>query len=104
MENRPTYRELWDRVQAADDWACNGGFQDSDCRFCQEVVTTLEEAPSPVHNVVTSMQSAIPANSGTPTLESGWDLIGHHHPSRPRGRGSCPRTPDVQRSESLPDG
>jgi hypothetical protein len=41
MENRPTYRELWDRVQAADDWACNGGFQDSDCRFCKEVVTVL---------------------------------------------------------------
>jgi hypothetical protein len=41
MENRPTYQDLWDRVQAADDWACNGGFQDSDCRFCREVVTAL---------------------------------------------------------------
>jgi|NGEPerStandDraft_6_1074524.scaffolds.fasta_scaffold31150_6 hypothetical protein len=41
MENRPPYRELWDRVEAADDWACNGGFQDSDCRFCKEVVKVL---------------------------------------------------------------
>jgi hypothetical protein len=41
MENRPPDGELWDRVEAADDLACNGGFQDSDCRFCREVVAVL---------------------------------------------------------------
>ncbi len=41
MENRPTYQELWDRVQAADDVACDGGFQDSDCPSCKEVVAVL---------------------------------------------------------------
>lgn len=84
MENRPTYRELWDRVQSADDRACDGGFQDSDCRFCKEVSRFCEEATPSAQHATTSMQSAIHAISG-PKMESGWDLLGLHHPSSRKG-------------------
>lgn len=41
MNLNPSHRELWERVVLADDTACNGGWQDSDCRFCQSVVEIL---------------------------------------------------------------
>ncbi len=41
MKNNPTYEELWERVKRADDLACDGGWQDSDCPFCQGVVKVL---------------------------------------------------------------
>ena len=37
----PSRAELWARVVEADDVACNGGWQDSDCKWCRWVVETL---------------------------------------------------------------
>lgn len=39
--NKPSYNELWDRISQADNTACDGGWQDGDCWFCQRVVEIL---------------------------------------------------------------
>lgn len=39
--NAPSYNELWDRILQADDTACDGGWQDSDCPWCRRVVEIL---------------------------------------------------------------
>ena len=41
MNLNPSHHELWNRVEQADDIACNGGWQDSDCVWCRMVVEIL---------------------------------------------------------------
>lgn len=41
MRNDPTLEELRQRVNEADEGACNGGWQDSNCPWCRDVLEIL---------------------------------------------------------------
>ncbi len=41
MRNDPTFDEMRDRLARIDEAACNGGWQDSDCAWCRDILEAV---------------------------------------------------------------